>query len=109
VFVESRLQSRPLSFSVVLISCLVNELQKRGDAVDPELVAATKEIQLGLVPRSAWNSPVDIHDPMAKVVKLTTSYVRSLQVIAIPRTVKISSQEQEKVVTRFAAFAKNSV
>jgi len=109
VFAQTKLHSRPLSFSVVLISCLVNELQKKGEPVDPELVAATKEIQLGLAPRSAWNAPVDIHDPMAKVVKLNTSSVKTLEVVAIPRSVKITAQQQEAVVARFAAYVKRAV
>src|SRR4029078_3383781 len=99
-------RSRPLSFSVVLISCVVNELQKKGEFVDPELAAATKEIQLGIAARSAWNSPVDIHDSMAKVVKLNTSSVRTLQVIALPTSVEISAENQEKIVMRFVNFVK---
>lgn len=107
-FAQMKLQARPLSFSVVLISCLVNELQKQGQPVDAELVAATKKIQLGLAARSAWNAPVDIHDPMVKIVNLNTSFVRTLQVIAIPGNMNLPPDEQEQIVDRFAAFVKKS-
>ncbi len=108
-FAEVKLRRRPTPFSVLLISCMVNELQKKGDPVDPELLAAAKANPLGLTARSAWNAPVDIHDPMVKVVKLNISSVRTLQVIEIPHTINIPKQEQEKLVTRFAALAKGTV
>lgn len=106
-FAQTKLHARPLAFSVELISCLVNELQKRGQPVDPELAAATKEIQLVTVARSAWNAPVDIHDPMATMVNLNTSSVRTLQVLAIPRDIKMPADKQEFIVDRYTAFAKS--